>query len=445
MVNEMQPWRGRIGRVLRAGPSRRRLFDIGTSLGARGLEAGAKFGLYALAARGLGGHDAGRFFLALSLVHIVGTLGRLGLEKPLTRHVAAELGIGRPRDALDTALRGGLVVLAASTGAAILLATIGPVVAREVLSRADLEPVLWLIALIVPIQNTAYAMAYVLIGLERSVAAQVVMNALTPLVCLIAMVFGVRSLDGLLTTYALAYAGCVVLGGAVLLAEIKRPRVESALQHAPLPSLRVSAMPLFVVETAQAALLSVPVLLLGAFADPTSVSVFSLCNRLSMLVATVVLSLGAMAAPAYARHYRLGQWAALRREDDRNRLASASIGLPLILALAVGAAPLLNALGVDPAAGVPVLLILLAGQLVFCLLPSQDLILAMAGEGRVLRTLSLWQLALCTCLCVLVIPIAGPVGAALVSSGTWMLGAISLALAVRRRIPQLRQRAGEPV
>lgn len=238
------------------------------------------------------------------------------------------------------------------------------------------------------------------------------------------------------------YGVCVLLGGALLLAESRRPRNLAASDHQPLPSLIASALPLLVVETAQAALLSVPVLLLGAFSDPTSVSVFSLCNRLSMLVATVVLSLGAMAAPAYARYHRLGQWAALRHEDGRNRLASAAICIPLILVLALGAAPLLRLLAVDPSGGVPVLLILLAGQLVFCLLPSRDLLLAMAGQGRVLRTLSLWQLVLCTGLCVLVIPVAGAVGAALGSSATWILGAVGLAVAVRSRIPQMGLRNG---
>ena len=425
------------GGLRSAGMSHRHLFQVGVSLSARGLEAVAKFGLYALAARTLGAHDAGRFFLALSLIHIVATVARLGLEKPLTRHVAAELAVGRPGAARDAALRGGTMVAAASVSAALLLAFGAPVVAGQMLDRGEMGSVLWLVALIVPVQNTAYAMAYVLIGLERSIAAQVVMNALAPIICLAAIVFGVRSLEGLLTAYALGYGVCVLLGGALLLAESRRPRNLAASDHQPLPSLIASALPLLVVETAQAALLSVPVLLLGAFSDPTSVSVFSLCNRLSMLVATVVLSLGAMAAPAYARYHRLGQWAALRHEDGRNRLASAAICIPLILVLALGAAPLLRLLAVDPSGGVPVLLILLAGQLVFCLLPSRDLLLAMAGQGRVLRTLSLWQLVLCTGLCVLVIPVAGAVGAALVSSATWILGAVGLAVAVRSRIPQM--------
>ncbi len=83
------------------------------------------------------------------------------------------------------------------------------------------------------------------------------------------------------------------------------------------------------------------------------------------------------------------------------------------------------------------LLILLVGQLVFCMLPSRDLVLAMAGQGRVLRRLSLWQLAFCTALCLLLIPPFGAIGAALGSATIWIGGAVALAVTARRRLPQL--------
>jgi O-antigen/teichoic acid export membrane protein len=411
------------------------------SLGARALEAGAKFGLYALAARALGGHDAGRFFLALSVIHIVSTVARLGLEKPLTRHVAAELAVGDARAALVAALTGSGAILAASIVAAGGLVLAAPVIANGWLHQPDMIPVLILAALIVPVQNLAYALAYILIGLERSAAAQMVMNALAPTLSLAALLLGADNLDRLLIAYAAAFGLCVVLGLLAVAIEARRiwKRREQARdpQAVALPSLWHGARPLLIVEVSQAALLSIPVLILGGFADATSVSVFSICSRLSMLVTTVVLSLGAMSAPVFARHHRLGDWSALREAVAGNRRITMILCLPLIAVLVVSAGPMLSLLGVSADQGTKVLMILLVGQLVFCVLPSRDLVLAMAGHGKTLRRLSLWQLGLCVCLCLALIPPLGAVGAALASATIWIGGAVALAAAARRRLPEL--------
>ncbi|CAN5118843.1 oligosaccharide flippase family protein [soil metagenome] len=422
------------------GLATRARLNVAASLGARVLEAGAKFGLYALAARALGGPDAGRFFLTLSVVHIVSTVARLGLEKPLTRHVAAELAVGRPSAAKRAAVQGSGAIIVVSTLAGILLAAGAPVIATEVLHQPDMVGALILAGLIVPVQNLAYALAYILVGLERSGAAQMVMNALAPALSLAALLGGANDLGRLLVAYAGAFGICVVIGIALLLVESRRLAGLDVAQQTlePLPSLWSGAKPLLVVEVSQAALLSLPVMIIGAFGDPTAISVFSIASRLSMLVTIVVLSLGAMSAPAFARHYHRSDWPALREAATRNRRLTIAFCLPLVAALAIGGGPLLNQLGVSPASGLPVLLILLCGQLVFCLLPSRDTLLAMAGEGRILRRLSLWQVAFCSALCLALIPRGGATGAAVASATIWIGGAVALAIVARRRIPDLR-------
>lgn len=415
-----------------------RRLGVTVSLGARALEAAAKFGLYALTARLIGGADAGRFFLALSVIHIVSTVARLGLERPLTRHVAGELAVGDAGAAARAALTGCLTVVAASVLAALGLAAAAPWLAGTALGHREMVPVLMLAALTVPVQNLAYALAYVLIGLERGAAAQLVMNALAPALTLVALVLGADDLDRLMGVYAGSFGVCAVLGLGLALGDRQwRARPARDVGSPPLPSLWRGAAPLWLVEISQAALLSVPVLVLGVFASPAAVSVFSICSRLSMLVTTVVLSLGALSAPAFARHHRLGDWSALRDAVATNRRTTILFCAPLIVAMALGGEHLLSLLGVPATAGLPVLLILLVGQLVFCLLPSRDLVLAMAGQGHVLRRLSLWQLAFCAALCLALIPPFGAIGASLASATIWIGGAVALAITARRRLPQL--------
>lgn len=407
------------------------------SLGSRGLEAAAKFALYALAARALGGHDAGRFFLALGVIQIVSTVARLGLEKPITRHVAAELAVGDVAAARRAAITAGGSILLASVAAGLLLAGAAPFIAQHWTGQADMVLPLMLAALIIPVQNLAFAVAYVLIGLERGAAGQMVMNALPPVLSLIALSLGADSLARLLVAYAASFGLCALLGLALVLATRWSHRHPQVAPGAAMAGLWSGARRLMVVDVCQAALITIPVLILGAFAAPDAVSTFSLCNRLAMLVTMVVLSLGAMSAPHFARHHRLQDWTALRAAALDNRRMTLMLCLPLIAALALGSVPLLDLLSVPVAEGVPGLLILLTGQLAYCLFPSRDLLLAMAGEERVLRRNSLWQLVFCVALCLALTPAFGAIGAAVASATIWIGGALAVASAARRKLPQL--------
>jgi|GEM_PF-5021088 len=414
-----------------------RIRGMSVSLGARGLEAAAKFCLYALAARELGGHDAGRFFLALGVIQIVSTVARLGMEKPVTRHVAAELAVGDVGAARKAAVTAGGAILIASSAAGLLLAVAAPVMARHWTGQADMALPLMLAALIVPIQNLAFAVAYILIGLERGAAGQMVMNALPPVLSLAALCLGADSLGGLLIAYAGSFGICALLGAGLVVTTRWSRRHPHTDPTVALPGLWRGARRLMVVDVSQAALITIPVLVLGAFAASEAVSVFSLCNRLAMLVTIVVLSLGAMSAPHFARHHRLADWEALRAAAVDNRRVTVALCLPLIVALGLGAGPLLGLLNVPADQGTPVLLILLAGQLAYCLFPSRDLLLAMAGEERILRRISLIQLVFCLALCVALTPPFGAVGAALASTCIWIGGALAVNGAARRRLPQL--------
>jgi O-antigen/teichoic acid export membrane protein len=203
-----------------------------------------------------------------------------------------------------------------------------------------------------------------------------------------------------------------------------------------LPSLWASARPLFVVELAQAALLSLPIFALGHFASQLAVSQFSIANRLTMLVSTVVLSIGSIVAPAFARHHRRGEDAELRQVNRQTLMVSAGICLPLIAVMVVFAQPLLTLLGSPSRTTVEALYVLCVGQLVFCLFPCRDTLLAMTGHGDVLRRVSLAQCAVAAVLCGALIPAYGVMGAAIASSAIWALGAIGCGVFVARLLPR---------
>lgn len=406
---------------------------VSAPLGGRALEAVSKFGLYALAARRMGPAQAGALFLCLGLIHLCATAARLGLEKPLTRHLAADSAFGYVRRTRSTAWRGIGLMTAVSALAALGLSVAADPLASDVFHTPGLTAALILSAVVLPLQNMAYGAAYSLIGLARAGAAQMVMNTLAPMLALLAIVCGVHRLEALLIAYAGAYGICAVIGLGLVIQALPREAAPLDEPEGPvLTPLLASAGPLYVVELSQAALISLPVVIIGHAVSASAVAAFSLANRLTMLVTTVVLSIGAVAAPIFAVLYRRGAVTELRMETARVFRLSIGFCLPLILVLDLAASPLLKALGAGSAEATQTLWILSLGQLVFCLLPCQDTLLAMTGHGAILRRFSLLQLALCLGLTLILTPVFGIRGAAAASATAWSIGALLCALAARR-------------
>ncbi|UKJ76716.1 oligosaccharide flippase family protein [Azospirillum brasilense] len=408
----------------------------GVGLGLRGVEVVGKLGLYIIAARALGAHDAGLFFLCLTWIGLASTMARLGLERAITRHIAAELAIGQGR-AAGRDLRTGLIGtgLAATLAAVVAFALAGPA-SHLLFGAPDLETPLRLSALALLPQTLTITIGSALAGLKRGIAAQFVQNALWPVLMLAALVAGVSSLDSLI----LALAGALTFSAAVGMALLARDRrrftdhsvvADAASSDRPaevLPSLWHTALPLFVVELVQVSLASLPVLALGVFVDAASVGAFSVANRISMLVWVVVISIGTFAAPNYAELHRRGETSRLLTMNRNIMLAVAALSLPMVSVMMIVPELLLGLVGQGFGSAATALRILAVGQMIHCLLACQDILLAMTGHGRTLRRLNLLQLAVCIVLGAILIPVFGMTGAAAVTALTVAQGAIGTTL-----------------
>ncbi len=414
---------------------------VSWALAARGLEAAGKFGLYMLAARLMGGSDSGLFFLCLTWVNLCSTVARMGLERAMSRHIAAELAIGQGRAAKRVLLAGlGWTALASC---AIGLATwaLAEPLAVHLFRQKELAGPLAVAAWILPPQSLAFAVGFALIGLNRGVAGQMVQSALPPVLSLAAMVAGLDRLGTVLGVYAGSYAACCALGLGLIGWEWGRAMRDRAVATqavpAALPSLWGSARPFLVVELVQVSLLSAPVMALGMVAEAAAVSAFSIASRLTMLINTLLISIAMIAAPSFAAHHRRGEYAELKRVERQNRLMALAICAPVLAAMVVFVHPLLGLMASDSPGAAAALRVLAIGQAVNILLPTQDMMLAMTGHGGLLRRLNIQQLLACLVLCAALIPPFGMMGAAAVATLGLVQGRVSFALGVRRAIPEL--------
>ena len=94
-----------------------------------------------------------------------------------------------------------------------------------------------------------------------------------------------------------------------------------------------------------------------------------------------------MAAARFAEHHRRGELPELQRVNRAVRLAVSASGVPLIAAMMLFPGSILHLIGPGFEIAATALVIMAVGQLVNCLLPCQDIVLAMTGHGHWLQRL----------------------------------------------------------
>lgn len=407
------------------------------ALAVRGLELVGKLGIYMLAARLLGAHEAGFFFICLTWAGLAATLARAGFEKAVVRHMAGEIALGKRAAARAAMLTGLALVTLGGLAATLATLAVAAPAARYLFSDPDLAWPLTLAAASILPQALCIFTGHALFGFNRGVAGQFVQNGLWPVLILLAMLAGVHGLDGML--YALAAANALAaLVGMVLILRTRLPAstAMTAADIAALPALWRTALPLGVVEVVQVSLNSLPMLMLAMFVASSEVGAFSIANRLSTLIWVVIIAIGSIAAPTFAALHRQDNWTALRAQNRRARRLILLCGVPPIAIMMLFPSQLLGLVGPGFEIAAVALVIMAAGQLINCVLSCQDIMLAMTGHGGLLRWLNAAQLAVCLAAGAVLIPLFGMNGAAILSALVIAQGAIGTSLAVRRLMPQ---------
>jgi O-antigen/teichoic acid export membrane protein len=400
-------------------------------------EVAAKLALYMLAARLLSEEECGVLFLCLTWVLLAGTIARLGMERALSRLIPAELALRQGAKARRAVVKGGLVVTSLGLVVGLITVLAAPFAAGTLFHARAALPALRACGVVIPVLTQGVTLGFVLVGLQRPVLSQVLQNLLWPFFMLAGVTAGLKDAAGIMLLMGAAYLAAIAVSLIAVIGHRHELGHDEPLppDAAQLADLWETALPLYVVELVQVSIPTVPVLLLGVFADPAAVSSFSIALRASMLVLVVLLSLSMVASPRFAALHRQGDWEQLAAVNRRTQALGAFLGVAVCLVLGAGAPLLLTLIGRNFTGGAPALLVLLAGQAVNALYAGQDGLLAMTGQGNALRALNLAQVAVMIALSFTLIPWLGAVGAALVTAIVTAQGALGTAMAVRTYYP----------
>ncbi len=400
----------------------------------KALSFAATFLLSVVVARLLGAESAGLFFLSLTIVTIATTLTRLGLDKPLVRHVA-----GFDATADRESIRGLVAVCLLMVAIAASLTAIGigasaDRLAVTVFSKPQLAESLRAMAWSITPLALAGVISLAYQGLRQIASHLLLFTAVTP--TLVLVLIAINEMTRLQVPIALLYSlGCGVTLAAAIAAWFpvwgwpqRLPR-RSAIE----PFLASSRVTLVAIA-AQLLMLWAPTVLLGVFSSSEEVARFHAAGRTAPLIGFVLIAINSIAAPKFAALYATGRLAVLEQTARQTTRIMTLTSLPITAVFMIWPERILTLFGSDFAPGAELLQILATGQFVNTVTGSVANLLLMTGHERDYRNICLLGAALGVAAGVLAIPWFGAIGAAWVTAGTLVLINLLAAAVVNRRL-----------
>ncbi len=172
-------------------------------------------------------------------------------------------------------------------------------------------------------------------------------------------------------------------------------------------------------------------LLIASLTSPAEAGPYSVAARLVLLVSVALTPVSALAAPRAARLLAKGDHQALQRLMGQAALLYCGAGGMLIAGLVLAAPLLLAAFGHGFGHAEPLMRILVLGQLVLMLTGPAGGLLAVSGHNKVLVRIMLATAGADLVLCLVLIPLYGPAGAAVATALALSGNAVALAIAAR--------------
>lgn len=374
------------------------------------------FALNVVLARLLDPHGLGLYYLALTVITIGATIGKIGLPNALMRHTAANASQGNWRAVKGVYVQGITLAVVSSAVVAVLLFVLAPKGSEAFFSNPGLTwPIRWMSLAVIPFA-ISFLYAQLLKGLKRTgeglLVESVTIPALSiPATYLLARHWGVA---GAALGYVAACVAAMVLG--VVLWRRSNPaarKIEAAFDRREL--LR-SSIPLFWMSCLQLVTQTASTLLLGVWRTSAEVGIFGVANRTAALTSFVLIAVNSIAGPKFAALFREGNLAGLERTARQSATLMALFAGPMLLAMLILPGTILGLFGQAYRDGSTALGILALGQFVNVITGSVGYVLMMSGHERTMRNIVGICAAVNLTLNVLLIPTWGVMGAAVATA-----------------------------
>jgi O-antigen/teichoic acid export membrane protein len=378
--------------------------------------AGLTFAFNVVLARLLGADGAGIYFLALTLTTIASVFGRLGLDNALLRFTAAAAALSDWTEVRGVYRTGMSVAVRAAIAATLLTAVAAGWLSNLAFSKPDLAaPLRWMALAIIPMV-VALLHAELLKGLKRIAESVLISGVSVPALSLIGLLVLAPRWGVIGAVWAYAGAGALTAAVAVWLWVRATPQARRGPGSFARDKLLRTSLPLLWVKSMNLAMGWTATIVLGIWATSADVGIFNAASRTVLLGGLVLMAVNSIAAPKFAALHREGDMKALNSMARSSAILMLAIASPLLLAFTLAPGPVMRLFGPEFVAGAPLLVILALGQFVNVATGSVGYLLMMTGHEKLMRNSVAIAAALNLVLNLVLVPIAGTLGAAIATA-----------------------------
>lgn len=397
---------------------REMLLGSAAALTVKVLAALSLFAMNVVITRTVGASEAGLFFLGFTLITIVATVGRVGLDQAVVKFVAtayASDAFGLLHAVYRKAVSWTLCVTAL---AALVLWMNAEPIADAIFSIEGFGPVLHNMIIAAPFIAVYIIHAQALQGLKRISKSMLISSVCLPTIILVAiLIFPVTTANELSNYFVIASMITVVIGGLFWMQSAPRSTLnrstntrENTTFSASL--LRKTCMPLWTVAIVHQVIQWSSQLMLGVWEDAQAIAFFATAQRTAMLTSFILFAVNSIAAPKFAVMYHAGDHDGLKRLALLSVKMMMVVAVPTTLFILIFPEWLMRMFGDEFVAASTVLMILALGQFVNIATGSVGYLLSMTGNEVKVRDNMLISGALTVILGVALIPAFGVIGAA---------------------------------
>jgi O-antigen/teichoic acid export membrane protein len=387
------------------------------------LAAVSLFAMNVVVTRTVGATQAGLFFLSFTLITIIATFGRIGLDQAVVRFIAKDVevsastspvasGSGEPTGSqLQSVFAKSITwTLLASVLLAFIFYVIAPWLNDYVFKLPGFTPVFKVMLIAVPIMATYIIYAQALQGLKKISQSMVVSSVLLPSTILLLLLLSpvVRAQE-IGSYFVIASVFTLVLGVSFWVTSVPKTAHKTEF---PSSILRATCMPLWTVAIVHQVIQWSSQLMLGIWEDAQAVAFFATAQRTAMLTSFILFAVNTIAAPKFAAMHAANDMQGVRRMAIMSVRMMLLVAVPTTLFIFLFPEWLMSMFGEGFSAAATALMILAAGQFVNIATGSVGYLLSMTGLEKKVRDNVLISGAVSVLLGLILIPIYGVIGAA---------------------------------
>ncbi len=382
-------------------------------------------------ARFLSPEDAGLFFLALSVVTLLATVGLFGLNQSVLRFVGMFF-VEKRWQTINSVVK--LAALRAAGGLVILslaLFSAAPWVATSLFGKGELAAVLRCLAPAVVFIGLTSLVAHQLQAIRRTLHSILVLSIALPLgVGLSVLIIQPASVLTFAVLYSLA--GLFTLCMAVILWRMQRPSVK--IGHFDPHKLWASCIPIGIMILVEESARWSGQLIAGALVSADDFAHLAVAQRVANLMRIILIAVNLVLAPRIASLYSQNKLDELRRMSLSATRMMVLCALPVLVLLAAFSGWIMGWFGEGYRQGAVLLVILMAGQFVAVMSGSVTYLLTMSGHERDMRNVVLLSCPMAIGSALILTLYYGVVGAALATSLAVVIQSLLAAFMVKRRL-----------